>query len=227
MKTKYMIGKNIDIHIINNKELDILMNFQKEIIDNMSNKEWFVPLTEEVFKMFGSEFFKEFIHDDYTGMRIYLVSDIKSEDFSKNGEALRYYDKYAIIANSVDYKRTLCHEIMHSIEDAVSAKNKTMFKNWSSYNPKGYKYKVNYDQYASSYQYSITYGKGDIYFVDNYSQTNELEDRARIFKNVCMSTTEDIKKYPLLLKKAEYEEEIKKFYPMLKESIVDFLFLLW
>ena len=174
VKTKYMIGKNIDIHIINNKELDILMNFQKEIIDNMSNKEWFVPLIEEVFKMFGSEFFKEFIHDDYTGMRIYLVSDIKSEDFSKNGEALRYYD-----------------------------------------------------QYASSYQYSITYGKGDIYFVDNYSQTNELEDRARIFENVCMSTTEDIKKYPLLLKKAEYEEEIKKFYPMLKESIVDFLFLLW
>ena len=49
MKTKYMIGKNIDIHIINNKELDILMNFQKEIIDNMSNKEWFVPLTEEEF----------------------------------------------------------------------------------------------------------------------------------------------------------------------------------
>ena len=177
--------------------------------------------TEEVFKMFGSEFFKEFIHDDYTGMRIYLVSEIKSEDFSKGGEAFRYYDKYAIIANSVDYKRTLCHEIMHSMEDAVSAKKKTMFKKWKDYNPKGYKYKVDYDQYASSYQYSITYGKGDIYFIDNYAQTNELEDRARIFENICMNTPEDIKKYPFILKKAEYEEEeIKKFYPMLEDSII-------
>ncbi len=49
MNTKYVIGKNIDIHIINNKELDILIKFQKEIIDNMPNKEWFVPLTEEEF----------------------------------------------------------------------------------------------------------------------------------------------------------------------------------
>ena len=49
MNTKYVIGKNIDTHVINNKELGILIKFQKEIIDNMSNKEWFVPLTEEEF----------------------------------------------------------------------------------------------------------------------------------------------------------------------------------
>lgn len=41
--------ENIDIHVIDKNELDKLILFQKEIIDNMNNKEWFVPLTEEEF----------------------------------------------------------------------------------------------------------------------------------------------------------------------------------
>ena len=49
MNSKYMIGENVNVHIINNNELETVLNFQKEIIDNMPNKDWFVPLTKEEF----------------------------------------------------------------------------------------------------------------------------------------------------------------------------------
>ena len=49
MNIEYIIGENVDIHIVNKRELGELINCQKEIIDNMSNKEWFVPLTDEEF----------------------------------------------------------------------------------------------------------------------------------------------------------------------------------
>ena len=110
---------------------------------------------------------------------------------------------------------------MHSLEDAVFAKNKKMFSKWNKYNPKGFKYKESYNENAGSYEYTPTYGKGDVYFVDNYSQTDELEDRARIFENICMNTTDTIKNNSYLLKKAEYlESEVLLYYPMLKNTTI-------
>ena len=217
LKTDYGVefksGKDADLKFSTFKESMTGERAYDEINDALDS-------TEEVFKMFGSEFFKEFIHNEYTGMRIYLVSDIKAS-FGMNGQQLRYYDKYAIIARSIDYKTTLCHELMHTIEDAVVAKNKEMFTKWKDYNPKGFKYTGVYDVLIEPNQYTIEYEKGDIYFVDNYSQASGLEDRARIFENVCTNTTSDIKKYPYLLKKAQYiEEETKKYYPMLKDSVI-------
>ena len=49
MNNKYIIGENIDISVVSLDELNKVLLFQKEIIDNMVNKDWFVPLTEEEF----------------------------------------------------------------------------------------------------------------------------------------------------------------------------------
>lgn len=49
MKNKYVIGKNVEKHIITENEINIMLDFQKEIIDNMPIKEWFKPLKEEEF----------------------------------------------------------------------------------------------------------------------------------------------------------------------------------
>ena len=40
---------DIKINIVKKKDIDLLIDFQKEIIDEMSNKEWFAPLTKEEF----------------------------------------------------------------------------------------------------------------------------------------------------------------------------------
>ena len=214
---------NVDIKI--REEANLKFDFWKQsmvgetIYDTINDS---IDTIEEVFEMFGKDFFKEFIHDEYTGIRIYLVSQIKNDSFSMAGEAMRYYDTYTIITLTYDLKRTLCHELMHTLEDAVFAKrNYDMFDKWSSYNPKDFKYKINYKEYDPVYEYTIDYGKGDVYFIDNYSETNELEDRARVFENICMNTTDDIMNNQYLLKKAQYEEEeIKKYYPMLEDSVI-------
>lgn len=49
MENRYVIGKNIETKIITEDKLNILLDFQREIIDKMQNKEWFTPLTKEEF----------------------------------------------------------------------------------------------------------------------------------------------------------------------------------
>ena len=172
---------------------------------------------EEVAKLFSKEFFNEFIHDEYTGFRIYLVSKINS-DFQMSGEELKYYDKYVIIVDTSEVKRTICHEIMHALEDVSNTKDKNIFDKWEIYNPKGFKYTEEYDPNASPYMYSAENNEANVYFVDNYSQVNELEDKARILENILMKTDSMIKDNPYLLRKAKYlVEEIIKYYPMLKD----------
>ena len=135
------------------------------------------------------------------------------------GQQFRYYDKYAVISDTTDFKRTMCHELMHALEDASKTKGSNIFNKWSSYNPKGYKYVENYNEYDTPYKYSALNDEYDVYFVDNYAQNDELEDKARIFENICMNTTSVIEENEYLLKKAKYlVKEIKKYYPMLEKS---------
>ena len=212
---------NFDIKIRKEANLNLKVWDQKTIGEtNYDTIIDALDYIDEVLETFGPEFFKQFVHGEYTGVRLYLVSEIRS-DFSMSGEAFRYYDKYAIIAEPYDIKRTLYHELMHTLEDAVFAKNKNMFSKWDKYNPKGFKYRESYHVEDPDYKYTAYSNKGDVYFVDNYSQTNGLEDRARIFENLCMGTTDVITKHPYLLKKAKYlEQEIVKYYPMLKDSVI-------
>ena len=174
---------------------------------------------EEVLERFGKDFFKEFIHNEYKGIRIYIVTKIESDD-SVSGLQFKYYDTYTMVVDTFDFKRTLYHELMHTMEDALDVKGKNAFNKWSSYNPKKYKYVGKYNPYELTLKYSDGYfGEEDVYFIDNYAQTNELEDKARIFENIAMNTPEIIKKNPKLLEKSKYlVSELIKYYPMLENS---------
>lgn len=44
-----MIDKNIKIEIVTEERINEVLNFQKEIIDNMNRKDFFCPLTKEEF----------------------------------------------------------------------------------------------------------------------------------------------------------------------------------
>ena len=59
------------------------------------------------------------------------------------------------------------------------------------------------------------------YFIDPYSKTNALEDRARIFENMLAPDKKDCKinDYPHIKAKALYiKERITKLYPSLKNT---------
>lgn len=176
---------------------------------------------ETSLKSFNKEIFKEFIHGEYTGFQIYIASTIESPN-PIDGEEFRYYDKYTIIVQTSGFERTFYHELLHALEDAVTTKHQDIFKNWNSYNPKGFKYgSFDYYKIYSAQRYTIDFGSEDVYFIDNYSETDEMEDRARIFENLAVKNAEKITKYPNILKKAKYEmEELIKYYPSLSESLV-------
>ncbi len=210
----------IDIHIREEADLKFDMWDQKikgeRAYDSINDS---LDYIKEDLELLGKDLFKEFIHGTYTGFAVYLASEINSPN-SIGGEQLRYYDKYSIISLSSGVKSTFCHELMHAMEDAIETKNKTIFKEWNKYNPKGFEYgSFNYYTTFSAQKYSIDFGGNDIYFIDNYAETSALEDRARIFENLCIGNTEVITKYPNILKKAQYQmSEVIKNYPMLKES---------
>ena len=108
---------------------------------------------------------------------------------------------------------------MHALENVIENKNEPIFKDWNKYNPKSFEYGSfnHYKTYAAQ-KYTIDYSGKDAYFIDNYSETTALEDRARIFENLCIGETEKITNYPNILKKAQYQrDELIKYYPMLKD----------
>lgn len=213
------LKENYNIEVVIRNEADLVFDFwnQKmdgeELYDSINDA---LDDIEEVATTFGADFFKEFVHDDYKGIKVYIESTITAPT-GIAGEAMRYYDNYAIISTSVDFKRTFYHELMHTLEDCLKTKKNEIFNDWDTYNPSDFVYLD--DTTSNNYDYRY-YPSSDepIYFFDEYSQTNQLEDRARIFENLCMGTDDVITDNEGLLKKARYQmEEIIKYYPMLKD----------
>lgn len=184
--------------------------------------------TYDILNYFNKEFFDEF-NKNNNGIKIYLTgkvapSDLKTQIENPSAYSLVMNNTYiiAIDINTNDYSRTLCHELMHVIEnnmyylyDNKKLENK-QFINWDQYNPKNFKYNNSYVEETND-KYTISSGK-DIYFIDSYSHTFQSEDRARVFEQFC---TEDniFDKYPNIRKKAEYlKKEIIDIYPSIKDS---------
>lgn len=185
--------------------------------------------TYDILKNFNKEFFDKFKTNKNNGLEIYITgslgpSDTKTQISNPIGYSLMMDDNYiiAIDANGEEYEKTICHELMHSIENNMYElyyNNKIKsepFKKWNSFNPKNYKYDDSYVKEEND-KYTIASNK-DIYFIDAYSHTYANEDRARIFESFC--STEDIfSKYPNLKKKAFYlKDEITRVYPSIKDS---------
>ena len=222
LENKY---NNVDIvYDIN----DIKEEWSKEFIeeDNYEVIEESLDSIDNVLNRFGNEFLSCFKHDKFNGLKLIITKKIVA---SKNANVQNIAgltftnDTYYIIAFSksdLPTEKTLYHEMMHAIDyNAVNLKY-DITGNWYDYNPKGFEYGVShYNNGDSKY---TTYGEDDVYFIDSYGQINQSEDRARIFENICYVDDENIiKKYPNLLKKAEYiRDELIKYYPFIKNTTI-------
>lgn len=185
--------------------------------------------TYEMLSNFNKEFYDEFYINDNNGIEIYLTdkvapSDLNTQIENPSAYSLVMNNTYiiALNINTNSYEKTLCHELMHTIENNMydlynnkKLKNEP-FNKWNEYNPKDFKYNNSYVE-KSNDKYTIS-GNKDVYFIDSYSHTYPNEDRARIFEQFCKDES-IIEKYPKIKKKAEYLiNEIMNAYPSLKES---------
>lgn len=174
---------------------------------------------------FGKEFFDEFRYGTSKGLYVLLTGHTEvTNDGAKidaGGVAFREGDKFYIILNinNEGLAKSFCHELMHSMEQNSDASK--FFPDWNKYNPKGYKYADSYAQTSDDKYTQWGSSPEDVYFYDQYSKTNAMEDRARVFENFVGVTKDEcrIHEYPKLKEKAKYiKERILKLYPSLKGS---------
>ncbi|MBO4450418.1 MAG: hypothetical protein J5777_07510 [Clostridiales bacterium] len=176
-------------------------------------------------KRFGKEFFKEFRYGTSQGLYVLMTGATEvTNDGAKidaGGVAFRMDDRFYIILNinTDNTAKNFCHELMHSMEQNTDTD--TLFPEWKKYNPKGFKYADSYAK-ASDSKYSLDGPDGyDIYFMDVYSMTNAMEDRARIFENILGVEKDEcrINDLPKLKAKALYiKDRLYKLYPSLKDT---------
>lgn len=219
---------NINIKIKDEGEREF-PDFTSQTVYNNAVISHTIKRVESILSKFPKHFFENFTHDDYKGLNIYLASKLNPSDPSTQASnpvayTLTMDNTYTIVLDSFysEFENTVCHELMHAMENNLNNKNKNIFTRWNSLNPSGFSY---YDAYNGFREYEYTpfmTSDKNVYFVSNYSYTFENEDRAEIFGKMCSEeTNEDLKKYPNLYKKAQaIKDELIANYPELKDSVV-------
>ena len=197
-------------------------NAEKETNTNIITKTLFK--LEKILNKYNKEFFNSFYNNDYNGLNIYLTSTLTPKDYETQisnpaAYSLTYNNEYMIVIdiNQTNVEGLLCHEIMHNLEFNLNNNNIYAFSKWDTYNPSNFYYNYSYTK-ENIFGYTLTEKNiENIYFIDIYSHTYPLEDRARIFENICAYDEKSIiKMYPNLYNKALYlKEEILANYPTL------------
>lgn len=181
---------------------------------------------EYYFLVFNQEFFSRFSTHGMDGLNIYFASSISSGNHgsSESAEIVGLYlnkdNKYNIVIcinSNEDILNIIFHETFHAIEAYLRAFNVT-FSRWNSLNPSGFTYtNVYYTNMIFSDVYGYNNNANEIYFVDNYARSSEMEDRARTFEQVGLGT--NLTNYPHLNAKVNYLKQVLLTnFPELKTS---------
>lgn len=128
------------------------------------------------------------------------------------GFAFQTHDTYFVLVDisstteDSDYSPTFYHEFMHTIDAALYEKREE-YEGWEELLPEDFEYNV-YEQTEDKVLYSVKLK--DVYFVDSYGKTNQLEDRATIMAAMMDFGMDYYKKCAPLYKRMQYMDEILK-----------------
>lgn len=181
-----------------------------------------LKILENTLKLYPKGFFEQFYtkaHDG--GVYFYLIGEIDSDvGIAAFTFESAYRQKIGIDIQYMS-RETICHEMWHAMENVMVAKDGQIFDDWDQLNPKGFEYRMTYDDYAEydgSYRYTF-YGETDInnvYFVDDYARTFDREDRARLVESMLgedKNFAEMLRDSPHIVKKIQkINEAIEKTF---------------
>lgn len=124
---------------------------------------------------YPSGFFQE-MRNGGIPLTVYLISHYSQAGVT--GVTDSNYNK-AVISIACDYSfpESFHHEAFHYIERYIN-KYGGFFSNWARFNPPGF----TYNSINASLSYTRNGYSADSYFVNNYAQTDEAEDRASTFE---------------------------------------------
>ncbi len=219
------IKKDYNINI-KTKE-DAILNYPDFTAEKITNDDIIdVALSKinTILPKFTLDFFNNFYKDNFKGLNIYLTGTLTPMDTTTQisnpaAYSFTYNNEYIIVIdiNQYNVEELFCHELMHNIELNLHNSKITSFPKWSNLNPQDFHYNESYTK-EPIFDYTLKDATDSAYFIDTYSHSYDLEDRARIFENICAYTSDTIiNDYPHILKKGLYlKEEITKYYPSLK-----------
>ncbi len=230
LENKY--NNYVDI-VYDSKDIDDYKKWSEKIVNENRYEMIFEALDEidNVLNKLGKDFLTIFKEKDYKGLRIVISKDIEASSGSKVKDLAGFFflnDTYynvIVSKNGMPYEKTFCHEMMHAIDENALINKYDIAGNWYDYNPKKFEYNVNH-YLNDDVDYTLySYVEDEIknaYFIDAYSKTNQLEDRARVFENICYKDKDImIKDHPNLLKKAKYlKSGLIKYYGVLDGSSI-------
>lgn len=198
------------------------LNDISTITDTLEALQW-------VMARFPTGFFQELYSEENqygpSKLCIYITSTLSPADETGVSfpAAYAYYDyernSQVIVADgtqSYSLRTNFAHEIMHAIETRINNKTDYVsffgFDKWNEYLPDGFEYNYGYrDENGYDYsdlEYTAYYSEdaSNVYFIDSYSKTFPLEDRARLFENLFMSENElnTVFTYENIKARAEY-----------------------
>ena len=230
LELEAMLEREYGVEIFTKEEAVIdFPDFYAVELDNVATITETLESLQWVMEKFPYGFFDELYSDEFeygpTKLQIYITSTLSPANSTGTSypAAYAYYDyenraQVIVLDGTQSYsiKTNFAHELMHAIETNINTRTDHItlfgFDEWNEYLPEGFEYNYSYrgdDGFDyNDDEYTAIYG-GDpetTYFLDAYSKTFPLEDRARLFEHlfVAESSNETIFINPHIKARAEY-----------------------
>lgn len=117
-------------------------------------------------------------------LTIYLVNKFSQTGITGVTDSNAYFANITI-ATAYPFEESFYHESFHYIERYMNERKKLYFNTWNTYNPQGFIYG---ESVNSELSYASNGGSESSYFVNNYAQSAEAEDRASTFEYMMANT---------------------------------------
>lgn len=131
---------------------------------------------DDALSLYPEGIFRE-IRDGGIPLTLYLVEKYSTLGVTGVTDSNIYFANMSV-AVAYPFEESFFHESYHYLERYMIDRKNYSFTNWDAYNPSGFAY--------GTYNYELAYAsngkKENSYFVNNYAQTTDAEDRASTFE---------------------------------------------
>lgn len=162
-------------------------------------------------------FFQEFLNKSIN-VNVYLIKNYSANNVT--GVTDTSFKRINIsIAMDFPFNESFHHEVLHAIEYYIE-RSGGKFTSWNSFNPADFSYGTE----NKNYSYSVT-GEASSYFVNNYAQVSQSEDRASTFEYMTASNRYscfDSHGYPIWQKSDYLSRMIDTYFNTVTPDVIDY-----
>lgn len=208
-------------------------DYTAETVTDPSILEGSLAVLGNVLSLYPSGYFEDLCGNYYRGIALYLtgemtplnadsnISNASAFATESNGLMQIAFDLYDDLDPS-----TVIHELTHAADYRFLGEGIFSEENWNAMNPDGFSYYYSYiDGNGESYEYTgstdYTAAGGvppeEIYFIDPYSKTFPMEDRARLMENLLSGQSP----YAGAFRSEHVQKKLTGYFRFLREILDD------